>query len=263
MHNDIRFYVRKLLPLGAYRSIGNLINLWSVVRTEGIAACLNLCRRDRKEVTLSLHSLSQPFRLKRVHDHVWVFIQSVFRGEYDRFLPKDPRWIIDAGAFIGDLSCYWATRFPEARIVALEPDAENARFAQENMARYGNRLTFLKKGLWSRPCKLKVRGAEMGAHVEETDGEVYDVEGIDVPTIIRQFGIERIDILKIDIEGAEREVFAGSLEWLPLVDRILLECHGKEIEEEIVKRLSQCGFKAYRYRSVISFVRQNPTKEHQ
>jgi hypothetical protein len=47
-----------------------------------------------------------------------------------------------------------------------------------------------------------------------------------MPSLMREFGIDTIDLLKLDIEGAEKELFgAATEEWLPRVRNILIETH--------------------------------------
>ena len=62
--------------------------------------------------------------------------------------------------------------------------------------------------------------------VEEKFGEIlHEVRGVTVDTIMKEQGIEHIDILKIDIEGAEREVFKDPSSWLGSVDALIVELH--------------------------------------
>ncbi|HEY7772650.1 MAG TPA: FkbM family methyltransferase, partial [Marinagarivorans sp.] len=53
----------------------------------------------------------------------------------------------------------------------------------------------------------------------------HKVLGMTVDSLMVQFQLERIDILKIDIEGAEKEVFSDTSEWLPKVDAMIVELH--------------------------------------
>ena len=64
---------------------------------------------------------------------------------------------------------------------------------------------------------------------EDTDGAdfVGIVDSIDVATLLDQFGIERLDLMKVDVEGAERDIFGSSEPWIHRVDAIVVELHDR------------------------------------
>ena len=57
------------------------------------------------------------------------------------------------------------------------------------------------------------------------DNKSYQVPGKTVDKIIEDFGIQSVDILKVDIEGSEKEVFENSLLWIKKVNSIVIELH--------------------------------------
>jgi FkbM family methyltransferase len=151
------------------------------------------------------------------------------------------RTIVDAGANVGYSSAYFLSHFPDAEVIALEPDPENFKALERNLAAWGDRVTTLQVALWSEPAALNFRsetlheGGEWGRQVEaDRSGSV---EALDIPSILDRFGLTGIDLLKIDIEGAEREVFA-SPDWLDRVRNMVIELHGSE-EERIFSNAIQ------------------------
>ena len=75
---------------------------------------------------------------------------------------------------------------------------------------------------------------------------------------MRQYGIPKLDILKMDIEGAEENVFASNPErWLPFVDLIVIEIHGSSELKLIANVLRNNGFTMVRYRSLWYCVREH------
>jgi len=63
---------------------------------------------------------------------------------------------------------------------------------------------------------------------EEEYGDIFHiVQGITIDKIMDDYGLDRISILKVDIEGAEREVFMDSSQWLDKVDALIVELHGR------------------------------------
>ena len=149
-----------------------------------------------------------------------------------------PDFIVDAGANIGLVSALLATHYPQAYIIALEIDPQNYRVLQRNVAPYP-RVTSLHAGLWSHATELVVENPDAdawafracerrdagndAAHRPEISVPAFDVGGL-----IARFGLPRVDLLKVDIEGGEREVFgAGSEKWLDRVCAIVVELHDR------------------------------------
>src|SRR5262249_45179752 len=86
-------------------------------------------------------------------EHVFVW------GDYDWPVPAQPRLIIDGGANIGCAANYFAIRYPEARIIAIEPDASNYQMLERNTAAYTN-IARIQAGIWCRSARLKIENPE-------------------------------------------------------------------------------------------------------
>jgi tRNA G46 methylase TrmB len=56
--------------------------------------------------------------------------------EYDFLVKKQPKVIVDAGANIGLASIYFANKYPDAKIIAIEPEQSNFELFKENVAPY-------------------------------------------------------------------------------------------------------------------------------
>ncbi len=258
MKSDFRHLARRFIPRFVYQQLRTLADAVAVLRKEGLLTYLRIRSRDGNEITLHLKSLRHPFTIKRIASHVDGIVQNVMRGEYDaKKGSAEPSVIIDAGAFIGDLSCHWATLYPQARIICLEPNPDNYCYAKKNISHYSPNVTLMNKGLWSKPGQLSVAGDQMGSHLIATDEPgTTRVEVIDIPSLIREMELSHIDVLKLDIEGSERNVLnADSRSWLPLVKLAIVEMHGQDIEDEIVPHMIQQGFESFRYRSLVYFSR--------
>lgn len=188
-----------------------------------------------------------PLEVRPGTSDVAVFQQIFVELEYGclEFLSA-PRWIIDCGANVGYSSAYFLSRFPEARVVAIEPAAGNYQMLVQNTAFFGERITPIQAGLWSHNARLRICHKEVGDckewafFVEEAaPGEAYDVESLSLDSVLAQVGAPKIDLLKVDIEGAEKVVFADSAAaWLQLVEAVVIELHGPECEEIVTKSLA-------------------------
>jgi FkbM family methyltransferase len=170
---------------------------------------------------------------------------SVFNGmfcwrEYDWDFKPPPRVIVDAGAYTGLSSVYFATRFPEARIIAIEPSKSNFDLLVHNTAAFAN-IEAVHAALWSHSGALVLTDPGSGAwglQVKEADPQQTASGSSDVASeqsvpavcmidIIRDYHLDRIDLLKVDIEGSEKEVFANAEAWIHRVDAICMELHDR------------------------------------
>jgi FkbM family methyltransferase len=195
-----------------------------------------------------LHSFPVRFRNPDVGTPLWirlgtsdgsVFGQVFCDREYSCFdALAAPGLIIDCGANVGYSSVYFLNRFPGAFVIALEPFPENFRVLQKNLAPYAGRCLALQQAVWSRPGRLRFRSHYSAkeawmVEVREAQGEEPgEVEAVALGQVLEKSGFARIAILKVDVEGAEREIFSHGVEsWLPRTDNIAIELHGAEAEK--------------------------------
>lgn len=165
-----------------------------------------------------------------------VFRQVFIKGSYDDLWPAaPPRLVIDGGANVGHSTAYLLTRFPEAQVIAVEADDRNFEVLEQNLAPYGDRATAINAAIWSRGGTLALsRGTYLDGRewstqvVEASASELPTVAGIDVGTLLQATGMERIDVLKLDVEGAEVPIFRHSEDWIDRVDLIAVELHDDE-----------------------------------
>jgi FkbM family methyltransferase len=169
-----------------------------------------------------------------------IFIDREYRCLDD---VRDPKLIIDCGANVGYASAYFLARFPQSRVIAVEPDASNFAVLQENLAPYSGRTTLIQSGVWSTETGLVMSeetfadGREWAYTVRPSRaGETPTMQAVDIGGLLSRSGFERICILKIDIEGAEREVFRTNYQsWIDKVDRLVIELHGPDCEQALMQ----------------------------
>lgn len=154
-------------------------------------------------------------------------------------------YILDCGANIGLTSLYLLHHYPAARAVVVEPDAGNMAVCRKNLAPFGDRVTFVQAGVWSASVPLVVDrggyrdGREWSIQVRPARaGESPDLTARTVPELLAAGGFPRADIVKMDIEAAEAEVFTGPTDWVNSVRTLVIELHGPECERAVAKALS-------------------------
>lgn len=145
-----------------------------------------------------------------------------------------PKNIIDVGANVGYTSVFFANTFPQANVLAFEPEDENFEMLQRNVAPYSN-ISAFKEGVWGRDAELVAAESsyDSWSFSLKESGEV-DQKGkfkvVSVSNILNRISGD-IDILKIDIEGAEIEIFTPEhADWLKRVKVIVIELHDRKIK---------------------------------
>jgi FkbM family methyltransferase len=123
--------------------------------------------------------------------------------------------------------------FPSSKVISIEPDQENFEQLKLNMSQYED-VYFENCGLWSHETKLKVYDkydqGKWGIVVEE-DQENGTIPAISISSIIKKYGISRIDILKIDIESSEKALFSSNYQELFKHSKmIIIELHDLMLE---------------------------------
>jgi FkbM family methyltransferase len=147
-----------------------------------------------------------------------------------RDTPEHPvRFIIDAGANIGDETLRFRHFHSEAFIVALEPEEGNHRMLLRNIGQ-DERVAVIQAGLWSHQCSLSVVAGEQNHNEafqvrEAAASETGTISAVSVRSLMDRFGYADVDILKMDIEGAEYQVFSEYFEsWIDRVKVFIFEC---------------------------------------
>jgi FkbM family methyltransferase len=189
--------------------------------------------------TLRTRASKYPLLCRLNSTDPYVFYQVFMEQEYAVLEDlKDVGLIIDCGANVGYSAAYFLTLYPEARLIAVEPDSTNFAILEQNMKPYGDRVQLHKAGIWSHKTGLTVctgsyrDGGQWSTQVRASlPGETPDVEAIDIGALWRASGYEKIDLLKIDIERSESVVFSENYgEWLAQTRNIAIEIHDEECE---------------------------------
>lgn len=172
-----------------------------------------------------------------------IYLQKVYDIDWPDTWPE-PAVIVDAGANIGCTSLAFANRFPTASILALEPEAENFKLLQQNTSFYP-KIEILQAAVWDKDTFIQVVDAGFGNRgfiVKEcTQEDENAMKAFSISSLTQGFPSAKIDILKMDIEGSEKEVFAQDFEtWLPNCKCVILELH-----DRMKEGCSQAVFKAF------------------
>ena len=142
--------------------------------------------------------------------------------------------VIDLGANIGLASLYFAYNSPTCRVLSVEPNCETYELLVRNVLKLNRsgRCQTLKAAVWGAHQRLTFnqkapadRYSIFAVRVASAN-EPSVVEGYTMTELLDYSGFDRVDLLKVDIEGAERELFSTQdLSWLARVGAIAIEFH--------------------------------------
>jgi FkbM family methyltransferase len=185
---------------------------------------------DISELSIVVPDLPCPVKIRLNDSDAKVFRQVFKEQEYSSKYCRDVKTIIDAGANVGYATLWYRQQFPSARIIAIEPDPTT--FDRLKLQCQGlSNVELLNAALWHEDGHISIkRTNEAGAPVQSWGTRTTDVAGdipaISVSSLMEQYEIECIDIFKIDIEGAELEVFSkGDLSWIKQTRCFAIETH--------------------------------------
>jgi FkbM family methyltransferase len=226
-------------------------------------ACGNLGVLNTVWLQLSKYLLARratvPLRSKHLRFPVYyrpgstdliVFHQIFIEREYSCFDDlTNVGLILDLGANVGYSSAYFLSRFPDSFVIAVEPDEANFALLNKNLTPYNGRYKTINAAVWPEKTTLHFEPAslraenECGRIVTAEASEGRPVPAVEVASLLAMAGGRRISILKVDIEGAERELFSRNTEpWLGMADNICIEIHGEEARQIFDKAVAGRGF---------------------
>ena len=148
----------------------------------------------------------------------------------------------------------------------VEPDPRNLPLLKTNLRLNDVSSTVIAGAIGPAAGKLKLRFGDNPTCSSMTGTGMHDladsveVDVTTIPEVMVKAGWKEIDLLKIDIEGAEEELLARNNEWLAHVGAIILEIHPNTSAERLNVHLARYGFNLRRYgsgREPVYFARRN------
>ena len=185
------------------------------------------CRQSR--VKVHVPGYAEPLELRYGTSDLSVFESVLWNESSPDISPADPQLIIDGGANAGLSTAFYANTFPNTNVVAVEPAQDNIAMLRKNTRGFRN-VTVIEGGLWPIPGFLRISNPDDEAwsfRCEPAAASLAAIRAYTIPEIIALSGLPRCDLLKLDIEGAEQQLFENSADWLAQVDAILVEVHGE------------------------------------
>jgi FkbM family methyltransferase len=267
MNNRLRFFARYYIK----KHLGSLFNKNITAddlfhkrfyrMAKGVQG--TVIRKDENEIIYTVKAMaSHPLQFyirTGVSSDVLVFSQVFKAKEYEplvneiREQKKEAaiQFIIDAGANVGYTSVLLKHAFPSAFLLAVEPDSENAEQIRKNLSiNKVDHYLILQGGLWSTECWLQLKkergsGKQWAFYVVQSDRPT-DLKAYSLPSLLNKYTYPTIDILKIDIEGSEAELFKDEATIMAVLQRtrfLAIEIHDDLADRQwIYAVLKKCNF---------------------
>jgi FkbM family methyltransferase len=177
-------------------------------------------------VTVDLHTLGPSVRLRSHTTDISVLKELVVGGGYES-LPADlaATSVVDLGANTGLTHRWLRRRYPDARFVCVEPDPENLTVLRFNVGAVDPDAVVVAACIGGRERDVALVGGdgEWGYRMADVAGGTIPVLTMD--RVLAEAGLDRVDVLKCDVEGAEAELFAECAGWVGGVQAMIVECH--------------------------------------
>ena len=211
--------------------------------------------------------MERRFALRRGTSDVEVFLGVIRDEEYReaaRLVPASgrPPRIVDAGANVGLTTLYFSSLFPGARILALEPEPANhealRRLVEENGL---SEVRALRQALWTETTLLEpdwsFRGGQTWSFAVRPAAAAGEgaIPATTLAALLDAEGWDRVDLLKIDVEGAEAVLLRDPATLAVIRDRVdalCVEVHQERISRaEVERSLAGAGLRAVTARETL------------
>lgn len=165
-----------------------------------------------------------------------VAVACLYHEEFGHVRLPSPKFIVDAGANIGASTIFFSERYPDAQIIAIEPEENNFDLLKKNIESRPN-IDAMRAALWGYDDKRKICNRHTGNWGYTVAGAASDIQStaqeidcVSITSLMKKYDVNSIDLLKMDIEGSEKNVFEHSSSWIDTVKVITVELHDKICE---------------------------------
>jgi len=149
-----------------------------------------------------------------------IWCDEVYRLPFD----TPPGVMLDLGANIGLTTVWMAKQGAVSRVVAVEPDPDNARLVAQNIRQNGIPGTVLEAAVGPSDGTAHFRKAAW-SNLGQVAEDGMPVRLVSVGTLFKEFGLDEVGLVKVDIEGSEQALFLGPSEWLGHIQAMIVEFH--------------------------------------
>lgn len=175
-------------------------------------------------------------------------------NSWNRFVPYgEVRTILDLGANRGQTALYWKSRYPDAEIHSVEMDSSNCTHIHRLFESNRIAVCVWNVAICERDgvvvyrthdanTRHRLEALSAAGSATECQNETIEVAGLTLRTLLDVHGISHVDIMKVDIEGAEQYLLDTCEQWSDRVTNLILEIHHNIDPLEAKRALEKSGF---------------------
>jgi FkbM family methyltransferase len=248
-------YHARRVSWGAERYFVNVGDFRNALRTHGHGASEPIDLRTKDGLTISM----------RPNYGDAMTIAEIFLDDcYGRDLSLSPNpVVIDVGGFIGDFALYAVKRLNARKVIVCEPSPRNWTLLLKNIANnsYQDRIEPVNKAVTADGGSVMMNidapdeyQSMVSAHATG-EQPLSAVPGISLGQLLKDHAVERVDLLKIDVEGGEYAILEGTpADVFSRVRNIVFEYHdiegGWAMLESVKQRLAREGYSLHLHKGL-------------
>lgn len=242
-------FLKAILPFALFKRLSMAYSVFLTALDSPSAAKAMLWGEGEK--THRFRRILHPFTYRLTLANRDVVMQNIVRGEcVGGRLPTSAKFIVDGGGYIGDSAAVFLSLYPESTCLVFEPSS-NAELAVRNLSPYGSRAIVKQAMLGRVQGSFSIFEIGTGSRVVAVRDGDDQLEVATMDDVLRESPTRQIDILKLDIEGAEYEILHPPTPWLAAVKCVIIELHGDAAHRDIPGWLRDAGFTIERHRSLL------------
>ncbi len=152
--------------------------------------------------------------------------------------------IMDLGANIGMTTLFFSQYFPDAKYICVEPNPANTAVLRRNLSSLGDRAEVIEAAISdsSGQSTFDDSGWSWGGHLIDNADSGRPIRCCTVDQILAESRVGTIDLLKVDVEGAERRIFRNTPAWLARVRCMIVELHDGYSLSDFERDVFPAGF---------------------
>lgn len=184
-------------------------------------------------ISVRVVGVRHPLLLRARSSDLDVLMKVFADREYELPLRQAPQSILDGGANVGYATVYYAELYPDATIAAVEPDRDNFAMLKKNTEHYAS-ISVFEAAIWSSDTQVELEDPGMDQHAfrvggltQQSNATRRSVSALSIATLAERAGVPGFDLVKLDVEGAEREILVNASAWISQAQVLIAELHDR------------------------------------
>ena len=249
---SVRFFRRAAYCFGSesiYKGFSNSMKgVWLRMAAEPRRG--HLMGGKGKTYSVQLRDLPSPVYVRRGTSDFLVLRDIFEDGEYDEAklyeLAANAN-ILDLGGNIGMSVLYFSNLSPQSKLIGVEPDPGNFGMMEQNCRDLtdAKRATLVRAFVAANDGQAGIDRSDDAWGFKKTEGPTNGAETVpcvSIPTLLAKAGWDHIDLMKCDVEGTEKELFADCSAWIHKVKNLIVETHPPYMPDDLFADLKRVGW---------------------